>query len=420
MNIKHSIIILAFSIFIVVSVGAQPPPAKVPSGPKTNVPKTSVPSQISSKPQKSIEIRLNDIERSIEKIKKPQKDLWDKFQAISGLITGGVIVILTTIITLVVTNRQKERERIAQEAENERQRLAQESENERQRIAQEAENERQRKSQEAQNAKELSVLQVQTVQGFMPYLVSDSPSSVKAALLAIESLGNPELTNKLAMLFGGAGAIEALLKVTESRTEPLKESAQSALGAITKSYKSSVVQIIRDEGVYATGFFIDTEGGVVTTAHVVNMLRSDEKLKIKLSDGTKYICTVESIDHNRDLAIIRASDISSQPLPTSERKDAALFDSVAVIAHSAKLDWTAQVGTVKGVVTEGGPAHAERIAVDMESRPGFSGAPVIDKSGMVIGILAAYMPQTKTTLVIPSKSLLEMENALDRKIDNTV
>ena len=331
--------------------------------------------------------RIQELEGTVKKLDKPSKDIWDKISAVSGLVTGGVVTILTILLTQWFSKKQRE---------------AQTVENQREQLKQDAENERQRKSDETHSAQQLAVVRAQTVEGFMPYLTSGDSASIKAALLAIESLGNPELTTKLGVLFGGPGSLDALFRVSQERPPELKDDATAAIGKIVQSYRSSVVQLLKDEHLSATGFFIDSLGTVLTAAHVAQ--RMGAEFTVRLSDSTVYTSQVVYLDRERDLALLRIADLESQPLNVNPVKSPPLLDQVAVIANSQDLAWTVGVGTVKSTATDAPPSKGQ-FAIDMESMPGFSGAPVIDRSGQVVGMLVGYSPRTKTTFVIPGDTI---------------
>ena len=152
-------------------------------------------------------------EGKLTKENKP-KDIWDKISSTGGLITGILVALIGAFATYIF-------------------------------------NKQQRTSEAKKNARELSILEIQTVQSFIPHLTSGDSSSIKAALYAIESLGNKELTTKLATLFGGPGALEALFTISEQRDGEAKESSNIAIGKILNTYKQSVVQILRN-GVKST------------------------------------------------------------------------------------------------------------------------------------------------------------------------
>jgi hypothetical protein len=128
------------------------------------------------------ERRLGSAEAQIQEIRaqlEPKKDFWDKVDAISELITGGIVVVIATIATLVF-------------------------------------NERQRKADESRRRQELDILRVQTIKDFMPQLQSENHRAVEAALLAITALGDRHLATELARLLPTEGATAALSKIVSS------------------------------------------------------------------------------------------------------------------------------------------------------------------------------------------------------------
>lgn len=374
-RIIGSLVAPAFALLGWSAAGAH---AQVPSTP-------TQPSQNASQPD--LNGRIDKLVTRVKKLEERPKDFWDKLNAVSGLITGGGVVLVIFLLTQWFNKKQKEAQDAADERETKRQAT---------------EDQCRRESEGAQASRQLAAVQVQTVQGFMQYLTSESPASVKAALLAIESLGNHELTTKLGTLFGGPGSLDALFRISQERAPALKDDARAAIGKIVQAYRASVVQLLRDGCLYATGFFVDSQGTVATASHIIQ--RIDETFTVRLSDDKEYPSRVVSNDHERDVALLRIADLRSQPLDLDTRDAPPLFEPVTTIANSGDMAWTVEVGTVASVDTNP-QAHLRRIAMNMISRPGFSGAPVIDRNGRVIGMVEAYGPDTNTTFVIPAANI---------------
>lgn len=135
-------------------------------------------------PTLSIEERIALIEKwqaeAEKRLEQPQKDVWDKIESVSGLVSGGVIALVGIFFTYFYQERQ-------------------------------------RQSAVQQKQQEIAILQVQTVQSFMPQLQSKDERAIEAALLAIAALGNTDLATKLAELFRSKGAVMALSKIGRSK-----------------------------------------------------------------------------------------------------------------------------------------------------------------------------------------------------------
>jgi len=122
---------------------------------------------VPSTTNQSIERRLDVLDAQVNELimsaKKPQKDIWDILSALSILISGAIIGILS----LIATSRYQERQR--------------------------------------------QVMKIQTVQGFMPHLSSKNPTLVEGSLRSIATLDR-EIALSLADSFYSEGGLYALLK----------------------------------------------------------------------------------------------------------------------------------------------------------------------------------------------------------------
>jgi hypothetical protein len=60
--------------------------------------------------QRSIEERLAAMEQKVAKLEKNPKDVWDKFQALSGLLSGLLVAIVGYYLTGLVNESLQERQ----------------------------------------------------------------------------------------------------------------------------------------------------------------------------------------------------------------------------------------------------------------------------------------------------------------------
>ena len=162
----------------------------------------SSPQSAQPKPDSEVGGRLYTLEQEVRDLKKPPKDIWDKLTSISGLVSGSLVVLVGLFVTYVL-------------------------------------NERNRVTAEQQKQRELAVLQVQTVQSFMPQLQSGGPKEVEAALLAIFALDtNSPLATDLAGLYRNEGSINALRKIASGPdAESAKRAQQTLASMVTVSFK---------------------------------------------------------------------------------------------------------------------------------------------------------------------------------------
>jgi len=150
-----------------------------------------------------------------------------------------------------------------------------------------------------------------------------------------------------------------------------------------------------------TGFFVDSEGLLVTNKHVVD----DDKAKysVVLNDGTSYEATVLVRDPQLDIAVLKVTD----DLPTDGFSYLTFGDSaslktgqtvIAIGNALAEFRNSVSVGVISGLsrsITAGDSFGGQTeqlegvIQTDAAINPGNSGGPLLDLDGQVIGMNVA-------------------------------
>lgn len=385
-------LVIIILLFLPSTVIAQVPPASPPTQTPTEIasitptsPPTTVTATSTATPTTTptLEERIIALEKEVDNLEKKPKDIWDILQIISGLISGVFVAIALAFIN---------------DGFNKRQRLAQEAENERQRVAQ-----------TIQHDRDMHISRIQTIQSFMPFLSSGDKSSVTAALLSIESLGDADLTTTLSTLYAES-ALEALLRITQSRGGPLREAALKAIEQIFRPYSNSIGQVLRDDRKIGTGFFADSEGHFITSAHVIGSHSENSQVLVKTTTGNVYRGTVVHIDRKEDIAIVSVEISMTLPLTITEPKSLLPLEQVAVINVTQDSKWEVYVGSIQGYSSQLKSGTVTVIPIEMTLPERSSGAPVINRDGGVVGVVYGYISNHNTTLVVPihvAKTILE-------------
>jgi S1-C subfamily serine protease len=139
-----------------------------------------------------------------------------------------------------------------------------------------------------------------------------------------------------------------------------------------------------------SGFLIDTEGHVVTNAHVVE---ESNRVEVKLgSSDETYSAEVVGTDPATDVALLKvdAPADSLHPLGLGDSSKVQVGDPVVAIGNPFGLDRTVTSGIVSALQRQiqapNGFSISHVIQTDAAINPGNSGGPLIDSSGSVIGI----------------------------------
>jgi serine protease DegQ len=129
---------------------------------------------------------------------------------------------------------------------------------------------------------------------------------------------------------------------------------------------------------------------VLTASHV---LEREEDLSVETADGKTLTARFAGRDHSTDLAVLDVEGLDVEPAPPAEGEARVGQISLAVGSHSRGEGPRATLGVVSAV---GGPVRTRRgprleryVQTDATPYPGFSGGPLIDVRGNVLGILVS-------------------------------
>jgi serine protease DegQ len=129
---------------------------------------------------------------------------------------------------------------------------------------------------------------------------------------------------------------------------------------------------------------------VLTASHV---LEREEDLSVETADGRTLTARFAGRDHSTDLAALNVEGLDIEPAMPAEGEARVGQISLGVGSHSRGEGPRATLGVVSAV---GGPVRTRRgprleryIQTDATPYPGFSGGPLIDVRGNVLGILVS-------------------------------
>jgi putative serine protease PepD len=179
--------------------------------------------------------------------------------------------------------------------------------------------------------------------------------------------------------------------------------AQSSIAEIAARAETSVVQIVvttttaSDDGFFqpqtqqaqGSGFVYDSQGHIVTNAHVVEGAAA---VKVLFADGSTYAAKVVGTDANSDIAVIRIEAPASQldPLALGDSSKIRVGDEVVAAGSPFGLASTITSGIVSALnreITSPDNTPIEgAIQTDAAINHGNSGGPLFDTQGHVIGV----------------------------------
>lgn len=165
--------------------------------------------------------------------------------------------------------------------------------------------------------------------------------------------------------------------------------------AVRRDFLSlDVFQIPRGTG---TGFIWDNRGHIVTNNHVVE---NADAARVTLVDGSSYTAKLVGTSPENDLAVlsIKASPKKLPPISVGRSDDLLVGQTVLAIGNPFGLDQTLSKGVISGlgreIPTSQGGSITGLIQTDAAINPGNSGGPLLDSTGLLIGVNTAIFSPT--------------------------
>jgi S1-C subfamily serine protease len=156
----------------------------------------------------------------------------------------------------------------------------------------------------------------------------------------------------------------------------------------------STASIPQGEG---SGFVWDTQGHIVTNAHVVD---GADKLEVIFSDGTTVDATLVGSDSNGDIAVIKVdpSLATLVPIEAGDMTQVKVGQRAIAIGNPYGFQGTMTSGIVsalgRSIPAETGFDIPEAIQTDAAINPGNSGGPLLNVQGQIIGVNSQIQSST--------------------------
>jgi len=171
------------------------------------------------------------------------------------------------------------------------------------------------------------------------------------------------------------------------------KSLSEATSMLIKKISQSVVSV-KAQMSRGTGVVLTKDGYIVTCNHVLAGCNG-----VKIGQGEKtFNAKIVGSDPYNDIALIKAETGEFTPIELGDSEKLNVGQYVFAIANPFNRNQpTATTGIVTNVNSTlrgwRGTAMENVIATDAQLNPGFSGGPLVDVDGRIIGINAAYVWQ---------------------------
>ncbi len=175
--------------------------------------------------------------------------------------------------------------------------------------------------------------------------------------------------------------------------EPKVTHEEMVINTVEEAIKS-VVSIELEDSISGSGFFISSDGYILTNRHVV---QADENYTVITHEGEEYEAEVVSRDSMRDLAFLKIEGEDFRALELGDSDGLRLGQTAIAIGYTlGELKNSVSVGVVSGLVRDIWARDGwslERlegmIQTDAAINVGNSGGPLLNLRGEVIGINTA-------------------------------
>lgn len=185
------------------------------------------------------------------------------------------------------------------------------------------------------------------------------------------------------------------------------------LANIVEKVTRSVVRVEARERVAGSGVVWSSDGAIITADHV---LERDDNIRVQM-DGTTYDAELAGRDPSTDLALLR---IKASNLVAAQVADSKTLKAGNIV-FAVGRPWGGEAIVSGGIVSALGrfgrawaPENQFReglIHADLTLYPGFSGGPLADASGRIVGINSSAIGRGMA-LAIPTETVARVAEAL--------
>lgn len=227
--------------------------------------------------------------------------------------------------------------------------------------------------------------------------INGAPSKQSNSFFIIASL-------VIALIAGGVGA--TIGRTSSSNisgnfvsTEDAVERAPGSIANLAARVIPGVVSIsVSASGGSGTGsgFFLSSDGYVLTNNHVVEAAATRGTITVAISTGKKYTAKIVGRDSSYDLAVLKIDVTGAPTLQLGDSDKVAVGDAVIAIGSPLGLAGTVTSGIISAknrpVTTgsdSGESSFINALQTDAAINPGNSGGPLVDATGAVVGVNSA-------------------------------
>lgn len=199
-----------------------------------------------------------------------------------------------------------------------------------------------------------------------------------------------------------------------------------AVGSLLQQFSADLAAVVAQAGqgivgVHARRRFPATgivwsqseRGALIVSAN--HVIERDEEITIRTADERTLPAELVGRDPQSDLAVLRVDDATLQPAARAAGDAAQVGALVLALGRASGL--SATLGLINGV---GGPWVSRRrrqfarlISSDAVLLPGYSGGPLVDAGGKLLGVVSSHLGHD-VTLAIPHQDVDQVVTLLSK------
>lgn len=145
-----------------------------------------------------------------------------------------------------------------------------------------------------------------------------------------------------------------------------------------------------------SGFIISPEGFIVTNCHVAE---NNERIEIELQDGRTFSADLVGLDPYTDLAVLKIYTENLPFISFQKNSDLRVGQLSIAIGNPFGFQCTVTTGVISALgrtlQSQTGRMIDNVIQTDAALNPGNSGGPLVDSTGMVIGVNTAIIREAQ-------------------------
>lgn len=181
---------------------------------------------------------------------------------------------------------------------------------------------------------------------------------------------------------------------TPAAAEPTPTPGESSTALLYQKLKDASVEVMVDDHLNGSGFFVDGKGLLMTAAHVID--RPDRRFEVLSPSAGRVEIEVVAVDLGHDLALLRVKQPRPEGYPALKLAEAfpppgedVFLLGAAVFRHAVLLRGTvARDDTAFEYYTD---KYVEVIHVAATVQSGTSGGPWVNRAGEIVGLQSGVM-----------------------------